>query len=212
MTVAFFATDLQKDEVLSKEIPHPVNIIWADTLKALYSISADAYFDLMFEFDNQRIQRLKKLLPAPVVVNSVIYSLRAMNAPFIRINGWPTMLRRPVSELALVDPGQEQIIETIFQELHWNYQLVPDIPGMITPRVIASIINEAYFALEDKISTREEIDIAMKLGTNYPLGPFEWSKAIGLKNIYELLHLVSKAEPKYEPSKILMQEANQFER
>jgi 3-hydroxyacyl-CoA dehydrogenase len=43
------------------------------------------------------------------------------------------------------------------------------------------IINEAYFALEDNVSTKAETDIAMKLGTNYPYGPFEWGQLIGLK-------------------------------
>ena len=69
------------------------------------------------------------------------------------------------------------------------------------------IINEAYFALESNISTKEEIDIAMKLGTNYPFGPFEWSKKIGLKKIYLLLNELSKQDKRYEPSTLLTNEA-----
>ena len=42
------------------------------------------------------------------------------------------------------------------------------------------IINEAYFTWEAGTSTKEEIDIAMKLGTGYPYGPFEWGEKIGL--------------------------------
>ena len=37
------------------------------------------------------------------------------------------------------------------------------------------------------ISTKSSIDISMKLGTNYPFGPFEWADKIGIKNVYEIL-------------------------
>jgi len=47
---------------------------------------------------------------------------------------------------------------------------VPDQPGFVTARVLSMIINEAWLALEEGVSTKAEIDIAMKLGTNYPLG------------------------------------------
>jgi 3-hydroxybutyryl-CoA dehydrogenase len=78
---------------------------------------------------------------------------------------------------------------------------------MIAPRIIAMIVNEAYFGLEDNISTKNEIDIAMKLGTNYPYGPFEWSEKIGLHNIYQLLINLSKQDKRYTPANLLATEA-----
>jgi Fe2+ transport system protein FeoA len=48
--------------------------------------------------------------------------------------------------------------------------------GFIFPRTIVQIINEAYFALEEGVATKEDIDRAMKFGVNYPKGPFEWVK------------------------------------
>ncbi len=45
---------------------------------------------------------------------------------------------------------------------------------------MAMIINEAWHALAEEVSTKNEIDTAMKLGTNYPYGPFEWAEKIGL--------------------------------
>jgi 3-hydroxybutyryl-CoA dehydrogenase len=77
------------------------------------------------------------------------------------------------------------------------------VPGFITARVIAMIINEAWFALEEGVSTKEEIDTAMKLGTNYPYGPFEWGKEIGLKNIHALLDKLSKLNPRYSPAELM---------
>jgi 3-hydroxybutyryl-CoA dehydrogenase len=83
---------------------------------------------------------------------------------------------------------------------------VPDVKGFISARVVSMIINEAYFALEEKVSTKREIDTAMKLGTNYPYGPFEWGDLIGVKNIYELLNELSKTDSRYTPAALLKKE------
>ena len=69
--------------------------------------------------------------------------------------------------------------------------------GFIAARIIAMIINEAYYALEENVSTKEQIDIAMKLGTNYPYGPFEWSEKIGIEKIYLLLEKLSVQNKRY---------------
>jgi 3-hydroxybutyryl-CoA dehydrogenase len=65
------------------------------------------------------------------------------------------------------------------------------------------IVNEAYFALEANVSTKHDIDVAMKLGTNYPYGPFEWGKKIGLQEIYNLLTTLSTIDKKFTPCKLL---------
>jgi 3-hydroxybutyryl-CoA dehydrogenase len=54
-------------------------------------------------------------------------------------------------------------------------------------RVISCIVNEAYLTLSEGVSTAEDIDKAMKLGANYPKGPFEWAEEIGASNILETL-------------------------
>lgn len=73
------------------------------------------------------------------------------------------------------------------------------------PRIIAMIVNEAYFALEDSLATSEAIDLAMKNGVNYPLGPFEWAQNIGLHHITDLLHELYEIteDPRYKISKEL---------
>jgi len=65
--------------------------------------------------------------------------------------------------------------------------IVEDRVGMVTPRVICMIINEAYYTTMEGTATKEDIDLAMKLGTNYPFGPFEWALNIGVENVFELL-------------------------
>jgi len=77
--------------------------------------------------------------------------------------------------------------------------------GFIFPRTISQIINEAYFALEDGIATKEDINRAMKFGVNYPKGPFEWSegKELYIKTLLEELHTLTK-DNRYIPNKALL--------
>lgn len=164
---------------------------------------AGLIIDLSFSPDADRILQLSRLLPIPVMVNSVVYTCEEIGRPFIRINAWPGMLEREVHELAIGSEMEETrpLLDELYRGLGWKYRLVPDVPGMISGRILAMIINEAYYTLQENVSTREEIDIAMKLGTNYPFGPFEWSEKIGLENIYDLLNKLGATDRLYIPAK-----------
>lgn len=197
MTIALLANDAQKKEWLSKTIPSALSLIWADSVRSLTMIEADAYFDLQFHPDPERTARLQQFGGKPFFIDAVPYTTAQTGNGFIRINGWPTQLQRPVIEIVLPKGVTENDIQPVFSALQWRYQLVPDIPGMITPRILAMIINEAYYTLGSGVSTKEEIDIAMKLGTNYPLGPFEWSEAIGLEKVFELLKTLARTDARY---------------
>ncbi|RLA64597.1 MAG: hypothetical protein DRQ88_00630 [Epsilonproteobacteria bacterium] len=59
--------------------------------------------------------------------------------------------------------------------------------GFTFGRTLSMIINEGFFALDDYLATEKNIDLAMKYGVNYPLGPMEWYQKIGPKPIYRLL-------------------------
>ncbi|WP_207511554.1 3-hydroxyacyl-CoA dehydrogenase family protein [Longitalea luteola] len=207
MTVAILADDVLKQEILTRKLPESVNVVWVDSMRSLTVVEADVYMDLLFEMDAERTQHLKRLQPKPVLVNAVSWSTKSIGADVVRINAWPGMLQRPVTEIAMPATVTEATIKEIFDQLQWKYILAPDIPGMITARVLAAIINEAYYTLESKVSTREEIDIAMKLGTSYPYGPFEWSEKIGLSRIAELLTELSRVDDRYKPAALLVQEA-----
>ncbi|HEY8898085.1 MAG TPA: 3-hydroxyacyl-CoA dehydrogenase family protein [Niastella sp.] len=208
MTVAILADELLKQELPAKKLPEAITVVWADSVRSLTIADADVYVDLLFEPDVERTQHLKRLLPKPVIVNSVSYTTKKIGADFIRINAWPGMLQRSVIEVALPSTVNEAIVKDIFEQMQWSYVIAPDIAGMITARVLATIINEAYYTLGAQVSTREEIDIAMKLGTGYPYGLFEWSEKIGLKRIYELLVELSKVDERYMPAPLLIAEVS----
>ncbi len=165
--------------------------------------NADAYFNLI---ENEPILNYENII-APIFINEVTHTLAQLNAQknIIRINAWAGFLQKEYWEIA----GQiDTPIAKVLQNLQKKYIQVPDEPGFVTARTIAMIINEAYFALEDKVSNEADIDIAMKLGTNYPYGPFEWSKKIGEKSIYNLLQNLSLTSERYTPSLLLKASAN----
>ncbi len=152
--------------------------------------NADAFFslhnnDILAEFES-----LKK----PILINSVVQTLADLVAPVnvYRINGWPGFLERDIWEIA----GNDDTL-TIFEKLQWKYISVADEPGLVSARIVSMIINEAYFALGENVSTKDEIDIAMKLGTNYPYGPFEWCEKIGLQKVSDLLQKLSETDKRY---------------
>ena len=79
------------------------------------------------------------------------------------------------------------LLKSICSQRATKYLCVEDRSGLVTPRLICMIINEAYYALEEGTASRDDIDLAIKSGTNYPYGPFEWAKRIGIRNVVEFL-------------------------
>ena len=78
---------------------------------------------------------------------------------------------------------------------------VPDRTGLIFPRILAMIINEAAQVYSENIASKEDIDTAMKLGTNYPYGPLAWADKIGIDLVYNILKSLhtSFGEDRYRP-------------
>ena len=136
-------------------------------------------------------------------MNLVCSTIEEIDLPVIRLNGWPGFLRGMIAEASCHDGSMKKQAGNILAAFNKNPEWVPDVKGFVSPRIVSMIINEAYFALEENVSTETEIDIAMKLGTNYPYGPFEWAKKIGLENIATLLTELSKSEKRYEPARRL---------
>ena len=209
MKIAVLANTILKEELLMQGIKDDTELLWANDVAELSNYTnVDACIDLLFENKKEEIDQLKKINTKAIIVNSVITTETKLPENFVLINGWPTFLKRSLIEAACqndqLKTKTEEIISCFNKKIEWT----PDIPGFITPRVIVMIINEAYFALDEKVSTKEEIDLAMKLGTNYPYGPFEWSEKIGLKNIYALLSELYNTSSRYAPAPLLKKEAS----
>lgn len=80
-----------------------------------------------------------------------------------------------------------------------------DQPGGIGFRVVAMLANEAIGALAESLATQADIDKAMQLGTNYPLGPLAWSERLGLANVLAGLEGLERelGEERYRPHPLL---------
>jgi 3-hydroxybutyryl-CoA dehydrogenase len=104
----------------------------------------------------------------------------------IGMNMLPGFIGRDLAEVSLFR-NDEQKLQNVMQQLGWKYRVVADRVGLITPRIICMIINEACYTLQEGTAKVADIDLSMKLGTNYPYGPFEWAEKIGIKDVYETL-------------------------
>jgi len=80
-----------------------------------------------------------------------------------------------------------------------------DRPGFIANRVLMPMINEAFFALEEKVGTAEDIDLVMTLGMNHPIGPLRLADLIGLDVVLAILEVLERdlADRKYAAAPII---------
>lgn len=202
MAVAVFSNNEQWEEIKSLSIN--VDFIRINNVNEL-APNVTAYF-ILTNINGDKFP----VNDIPVFINAVTNTLHSLNAPdnVIRFNGWKGFLKNETWELA----GKiSTAAASVLAALNKKYIAVADEPGFIAARIIAMIINEAYFALGENISTKEEIDIAMKLGTNYPYGPFEWSKIIGPENIFLLLNTLSLTDKRCTPAPLLQKEAKAWQ-
>lgn len=203
MQIVVKASVQQQKAFSSKPLPVNSQVYWygSDVLPE----KADAWFDLCCEDDGPAFAELADTI---VFANAVLVTTDALPDHYVRINAWNGFLERPVIEIAA---GKHAVaVKSVMDKLGWPVTFVPDVPGMVAARIIAMIINEAFFAWGDKVSSKTDIDTAMKLGTNYPYGPFEWCERIGIRHIHQLLSILSKEDERYTPAPALIDEVAQL--
>lgn len=128
--------------------------------------------------------------------------------PRYGFNGMPGFILLPVVELCILKNQPATALQNTAKMLDLEFRLVDDRIGMVTPRIICMIINEAFYTAQDGTASREDIDTAMKLGTHYPFGPFEWCDRIGIRAVYELLEKIyaDTHDARYNISPLLKKE------
>ena len=120
----------------------------------------------------------------------------------------------PVHKMKLVEivralesaPATLQAIEEVAHRMGKETVLVRESPGFITSRVNAMIGNEAFYMLQEGVASARDIDKALKLGLNHPMGPFELVDLVGLDtrlSVLEFLH--QSMGEKYRPCPLLVQ-------
>lgn len=205
MRIAVITNEVLKVELLAHGLQEGLDIEWMSAPAATGSF--DACIDLLFDDSPDHVSALANMQTALYLLNDVCRCDISLPGTIVRFNGWKTCLGRSVMELAKADTNTMATTEKILAYFNRKTEWVPDQPGFVTARVISMIINEAYLALEAGVSTKEDIDIAMQSGTSYPHGPFAWSQLIGLRLIEQLLMKLSATSDRYQPSRLLQQEA-----
>lgn len=96
-----------------------------------------------------------------------------------------------------------------FQAIGKKVSLLGDVPGLVVMRTVAMLANEASDAVLHRVASPADVDLAMKKGTNYPLGPLEWADAIGSFRLLSALEGLSftYGEDRYRASAYLRQRA-----
>lgn len=167
-------------------------------------------WDLLIDFDfelHPSVITYYKQSKKPVLIASVLYSLQELqinHEPIARFNHWNVFENKTLLEYAATET-QTGLFEQLFEQLNIPATQTADVTGFITPRILSLIINEACLALEENVSGSTEIDTAMKLGTNYPYGPFEWCERIGAGKVCSLLTKLSVSDSRYQPALHLKQ-------
>ena len=99
-----------------------------------------------------------------------------------------------------------ETIEAVARRMGKETVLVRESPGFITTRVNASIGNEAFYMLMEGVASARDIDKALKLGLNHPMGPFELVDLVGLDTRLSILEYLQKTMgEKYRPCPLLVQ-------
>ena len=81
----------------------------------------------------------------------------------------------------------QQQAQVWLRALGWNPVVLADAPGLVVARTVAMLVNEAADAVQQGVCTADGADAAMKLGVNYPAGPFDWLGKLGAPAIVQLL-------------------------
>ncbi len=153
---------------------------------------AELVIDLRFDSEYHHLATANRC-GLPILVSSTFISLVDWSDSFkvtTQVYGLcclPTFINRPIWEMSIRNESDREPLAKLAAQLGVEIRIVADRVGMATPRVICMIINEAYYTVQEGTATKADIDTAMKLGTNYPYGPFEWCEKIGIQNVYQLL-------------------------
>ncbi len=199
--------NMEQQEHWSALQTDPAAVSWQQNTA---NIPSGSYvLDLLFDGSAERISSLLSSSPACCLVSSITVTCAELPTTFARFNGWPGFAEKNIIESACSNETLKDHVAALLAVFGKSPQWVKDIPGFIAARIVSMIINEAYLGSQELVSDRSSIDTAMKLGTGYPFGPFEWCGKIGTKKVYELLVRLSADETRYTPAESLIKEALQ---
>jgi len=169
---------------------------------------------------DKKKKEILKRLDADLPHSSVLLTSCA-GSPTTRIASWTARPERVVGFASFYPLQEKRVVElsaglrtqeaslkeaeNLFRTLGKEPVRVKDGSGLIFPRILSLIINEAARSLDEGVAQAEEIDVAMRLGTNYPVGPLRWADQIGLDEVLAVLEGLQQetGEERYRPAPLL---------
>jgi len=199
MKIGILASPAKQSAWMNKQTPAEL-FSWVQDSEAHENF--DVFVDLDFDTHTERIHHYAKNTQTLFFLGAVKCNLewafqqnnlslgiaQEAGCKMIGINNLCSFIER--NALEYTNPMQVATAEVLVASTALGYpqiECVNSRVGLITPRVVCMIINEAFYTVQEGTATEGDIDQAMKLGTNYPMGPFEWCDKIGLADVYETL-------------------------
>jgi 3-hydroxybutyryl-CoA dehydrogenase len=176
--------------------------------------------NLDLEKKRKNLEALDKSLPATTAIASSSVTVSATEqsswiqykSRLVGFSALPTLSQSGLVEVAptVFSPAETvQVVQRFFKSVGKEIELVQDRVGMVFPRIICQVINEAAFALQEEVTSPQDIDLAMRTGADFPLGPVEWADRIGMQQVYAVLTAIQRdlGEDRYRVSPLLRQMA-----
>jgi len=194
-------------------------------LRSTGSVADAAHADFAIEAvtENELVKKkvftdLARALPPHAVLatntSSIPITRIAASVPDpARVIGMHFMNPVPVMQLVEIIRGAQTSDETyaatkaLAERMGKITVLSKDMPGFIVNRILIPMLNEACFALQEGLASAADIDTAMKLGTNVPMGPLTLADFIGLDTCLYIAEVLHKGlgDDKYRPAPLLRQ-------
>ncbi|HEX7226440.1 MAG TPA: 3-hydroxyacyl-CoA dehydrogenase family protein, partial [Candidatus Binatia bacterium] len=193
----------------------------AELVSDAVHIEANASLVIDTSVGNEAIKRrtLEKLdsglAPSAVIITSCLGDSTTLMASWTkrpeRVVGFATfypLAERKIIEIAAGLRTSESALQQAqdhLRALGKEPVKVKDAAGLTFPRILSLIINEAARSLEEGVAKADEIDVAMRLGVNYPMGPLRWADQIGLDEVLAVLEGLERetGDDRYRPAPII---------